>query len=119
MTTLTQSLIALALILLLGLLADPFMLWMPTNLEMLLALLAALLLAAYAGFVLKEQGGDERDLLHRMLAGRAAYLATLGVLTLALLYQGLTHSIDPWIPAALALAILAKLATHLWAGRYR
>jgi hypothetical protein len=116
MNTVAEYLIAFALILLLGLLADPFHLWMPSAIEMILVLAAALLAVVYGGFVLKERAADERDALHRMLAGRAAFLTSTTVLTVALLYQGVTHTIDPWIPAALALTILAKLATRAWAS---
>ena len=117
MNSFTQYLIALALVILLGLLANPFMVWMPSPTEMLVVLVAAILAVVYGGFVLKENGGDERDVLHRMLAGRAAFLASLAVLTIALIYQGAHRAIDPWIPAALALTILAKLVAHAWASR--
>jgi hypothetical protein len=119
MNTAAQYLIAFALVLLLGLLANPFMIWMPNQAEMMVVLVAAILAVVYAGFVLKEEAGDERETLHRMLAGRAAFLTSLGVLTVALLYQGVTHTIDPWIPGALALTLLAKLITRMWANATR
>lgn len=119
MNTFTEYLIAIALIILLGLLANPFMLWMPTPTQMVVVLVAAILAVVYGGFVLKEQAGDERETLHRMLAGRAAFLTSMSVLTLALIYQGVTHAVDPWIPATLALVIIAKLFARAWANRYR
>ncbi|MDE2079042.1 MAG: hypothetical protein KGI73_01505 [Patescibacteria group bacterium] len=119
MNTFAEYLIALALVILLGLLSNPFMLWMPTPTQMVVVLVAAILAVVYGGFVLKEQTGDERETLHRMLAGRAAFLTAMATLTLALIYQGLTHAIDPWIPLALALTILAKLAARAWANHYR
>lgn len=117
MMAFSQYLIAAALVILLGLLANPYMLWMPSPVEMLVVLVAALLAVVYAGFVWNEAQGDEREVLHRMLAGRAAFLTSVAVLTAALLYQGVTHTIDPWIPAALALTILAKLIARAWANR--
>ncbi len=119
MNFLTEYLVAAALVILLGLIANPSMLWMPTPTQMLVVLVAAILAVVYSGFVLKEGGGDERDVLHRMLAGRAAFLTALGVLTIALIYQAANHAIDPWIPAALALTILAKLIAHGWASRHQ
>lgn len=119
MTTIGQYLIAIALVVLLALLANPFMLWMPGSTEMALVLVATILAVVYAGFVLMEQGGDERETLHRMIAGRAAFLTSVAVLTTALLYQGLTHTIDLWIPAALGLTILAKIVARIWAGSHR
>lgn len=117
MNTFTESLVAIALVILLGLLANPFMVWMPTQTEMILVLVAAILAVVYSGFVLKETGGDEREILHRMLAGRAAFLTSIAVLTVALIYQAVTHTVDLWIPAALALTILAKLIARAWASR--
>jgi hypothetical protein len=110
-----EYIIAAILIVLLVLLGNPFMFWMPSVMAMTLLLIATLFALIYAGFVLQENGGDERDLLHRMLAGRAAYLTGIGTLTLALLVQGLSHHIDPWIPGALALMILAKIVARTWA----
>ena len=112
-----QYLITLALVVLLVLLGNPFMFWMPSMLATTLLLAAALLAVVYAGFILKENGGDERDVLHRMLASRAAYLTGVGILTLALLVQGLMYHIDPWIPLALALMVTAKVVARAWANK--
>ena len=113
----SSVLIAVALVILLALLTDPFMVWMPTPTQMIVVLVAAILSVVYSGFVLKEQAGDERDTLHRMLAGRAAFLTSVGVLTVALIVQAFEHAIDPWVPAALALTIIAKLLARAWASR--
>ena len=43
MSTFAEYLIAVALVILLGLLADPFMLWMPTPTQMVIVLVAAIL----------------------------------------------------------------------------
>jgi Na+/H+ antiporter NhaD/arsenite permease-like protein len=91
---------------------DPFMYWMPTMIEMMVLTVVAALLAVMAGFVIAENGGDEREVLHRMHAGRSAFLAGITVLTFALLYQGFTHSIDPWVPLALFAMVFAKLITR-------
>ena len=119
MNTFAEYLIAVALVALLGLLTNPFMVWMPTPTQMVVVFVAAILAVVYGGFVLKEQAGDERETLHRMLAGRAAFLASVTVLTIALLEQGIRHSIDLWIPAALAVTILAKLIARAWANKAR
>ena len=114
-----EYVVAFVLIVLLVLIGNPFMFWMPSLLTMAVLLAATLFAVIYAGFVLRERGGDERDLLHRMLAGRAAYLTGIGALTLALLFEGLAHQIDPWIPATLALMVIAKIAARIWAGKAR
>ncbi len=93
-------------------LVDPFMYWMPDMAQMAALTVAAALLAVFAGFILAEKAGDERETQHRMRAGRAAFLAGITCLTFALLYQGFTHSLDPWIPLTLCAMLLAKLATR-------
>ena len=119
MITFANYLVAVALVILLGLLANPYMLWMPSPAQMMIVLVAAILAVVYGGFVLKEAAGDERETLHRMLAGRAAFITALTMLTVALVVQGVTHSIDPWIPATLAFTIIAKLVARAWANRHQ
>jgi len=111
--------VAVVLVVLLALLTDPFMLWMPPAAAMATLLGAAALACAWAGFVLYERATDERDMTNRMYAGRAAYLAGIGVLTLALVVQGLAHAIDPWVPLALGVMVVVKLGTRVYTERYK
>lgn len=106
------------LLVLLGALTDPFMYWMPSMPEMLALTLACVSLLAWIGLVAREQALDERDAEHRMFAGRVAYLGGIGVLTGALLVQGLAHAIDPWIPSALVVMILSKVAARRYADTF-
>jgi hypothetical protein len=116
---LMQAGIALATLAFLALLTDPFMLFMPPMLGMAVLLAATVLLVAFAGLVLNERAADEREDAHRQTAGRAAYLSGIATLTLALFVQGLSHHIDPWIAAALAAMVVAKLAARWYAGKYK
>lgn len=99
-------------------LVDPFMYWMPSVVQMGALTFAAVLLVAWVAFVLREASGDEREVQLRAHAGRAAYLSGVGVLTVALLVQGLQHTIDPWIPLTLIVMIVAKLGARLYGDRY-
>jgi hypothetical protein len=110
---------AVVLVVLLVLLCDPFMVWMPAGVRMLALLGAAALAFVWAGFVLYEHAQDERELLHKMHAGRVAYLSGIALLTLALVVQGLGHAIDPWIAAALAVMVISKLAARLYSEHYQ
>ncbi|MEK7086457.1 MAG: hypothetical protein AAB709_01750 [Patescibacteria group bacterium] len=110
---------ASVLVILLLLLSDPFMLWMPAKAQMVVLLCAAVLVAVWSGFVMYENSGDERELVHKMHAGRIAYLSGIAVLTLALIFQGFAHAIDPWVSFALGVMVVSKLATRLYADRYR
>ena len=82
-----------------------------------LLLVAAALVAVYAGLILAERGGDERDAAHRSIAGRVGYLVGIFTLAAALLVQGLSHAIDPWIASALSAMIVAKVAARAFASR--
>ena len=104
---------------LLTLLSDPFMLWMPAEAQMVALLAAAVLVAVWAGFVMYEKADDEREALHTMHAGRVAYLSGIAVLTLALVFEGFAHAIDPWISLALGVMVVSKLGARLYSERYR
>jgi len=114
-----HTFVALAALGCLLLLTDPFMYWMPEAAQMLVLLGVTVLLAVWVGFVANERAADEREAEHRMFAGRVAYLSCIAVLAVALLVQGLTHAIDPWIAAALAVMIVSKLAAHYYSSWYR
>ncbi len=113
-----QNILVAVLVLLLAALTDPFMYWMPSMPQMLALTLACTGLAAWIGLAAREGAVDERDAEHRMFAGRAAYLGGVGVLTIALLLQGLSHTIDPWIPMALAFMVVLKIAARWYADRF-
>lgn len=104
---------------LLTLLSDPFMLWMPAEAQMAALLGAAVLACVWAGFVMYERSHDEREALHKMHAGRIAYLSGIAVLTVALIVQGFNHAIDPWISAALGAMVVSKLMARFYTERYR
>ena len=111
--------IAVVLVGLLTLLSDPFMLWMPAPAQMAALLGVATLACIWAGFVMYERISDERDAIHRMIAGRTAYLSGIAVLTVALVAQGFAHDIDPWISIALGVMVVVKLASRFYSDKYR
>jgi hypothetical protein len=113
-----QVVIALVLVVLLLALADLIPFWMPDMAEMLVLLGASTLLLVWAGFVMYEKSGDERELTHRMNAGRVAYLSGIGTLTVALIVQGLAHAIDPWIAVTLGVMVVSKLGARIFADKY-
>ncbi len=93
-------------------LADLIPFWMPMMGEMTALLVVVVLLLVWSGFVMQEVAHDEREVLLKMRSGRVAYLSGLGVLMVALIVQGLSHAIDPWIAVALAVMVVAKLVTR-------
>ncbi len=109
-----QFILAGVLVVLLFLLSDPVMLWMPPEAVSIVLLALAVLMTLWAGFVMKETRGDEREVYHRMNAGRIAYLAGLAVLMIALVVQGLGGAVDIWIAITLAVMVLSKLGARLY-----
>jgi hypothetical protein len=110
-----EQFVAIILIILLVLIGNPFMFWMPSMVFFTVLVVITALVFVWAGFVLTEKAHDEREESHRTHAGRSAYLAAALMLTVALIYQGFTHHIDIWIPATLVVMILAKLFTRWYA----
>ena len=66
------------------LLLNPMDFWMPSMAHMTVLAVGAAAFGAFAIFVLRERAEDERDEVHRALAGRAAFLAGSGVLILGI-----------------------------------
>lgn len=113
-TTVTVFLIALAILLL-----NPFHFWMPDMMVSVMLAVTLALFGIFASFVLRENPVDERDDQHRTLAGRNAFLAGSGVLTLAIVIQGYTHTVDPWLVVALVAMVIVKILTRTWSDRNR
>jgi hypothetical protein len=111
--------LALVFLALLVLLSDPFMLWMPAEAQMAVLLGATVLACVWVGFVMFEKTDDEREAIHRMHAGRIAYLSGVAVLTVGLLFQGLAHSIDPWLTLALGAMVSMKLVSRIYSQHYQ
>lgn len=117
---LLHTLLAVALSVLLLLLTDPFMLWMPSMFAMTVLVIAIIGLGIWTGFVMKEQARDEREAIHRMHSGRVAYLAGFFVLTAALLVQGfVAHHVDPWIAGTLWVMVISKLIARWYFEKYQ
>lgn len=98
-------------------LADLVPFWMPMMGEMIALLVVTVLLLVWAGLVVSESADDEREVYIKSQSGRVAYVAGLFVLVVALVVQGMAHTIDPWIPVALAVMVSAKLLARLYLDR--
>ncbi len=105
----SSVLIALAVLLL-----NPFHFWMPDMFVM--AILASLFVVfvLFSIFVLQEKAQDEREVVHRMLSGRAAFLAGAAVLTLGIIVQAFSHRVDAWLVGTLVIMVVSKVATRIY-----
>jgi cobalamin synthase len=114
-----ETIIALALIVLLIVIMNPLHLWMPTMLQMLVLVGILAAFSIFAVFVLRERAADEREGLHRMLAGHAAFLTGAAVLTVAIIIEELHGALDVWLVIALVIMILAKIGAALYSDKNR
>lgn len=115
---LQEFLISGILIVLLILFLNPFDFWMPTTLLMMMMLGLVVVFALFASFVWKENHRDEREGLHKMMAGRIAFLVGTALLVLGIIIQSLKHDLDPWLVFTLGGMIVAKV-TGLIYGRIK
>ena len=106
------------LLVLLVLFLNPFDFWMPTTLLMMMVLGLVVVFALFASFVWRENHRDEREGLHKMMAGRIAYLTGTALLTLAIIVQSFKHELDPWLVFILAGMIVAKIISLIY-GRIK
>jgi hypothetical protein len=114
---LKETLVTLILIVIAVLLLNPFSFWMPDILVLCMLAIALALFGIFASFILREKSIDEREELHKSLAGRNAFLVGSGILMLGIVFQGYNHTVDPWLVIALIAMIIAKFLTRIWSDK--
>lgn len=114
---LKETIVTVALIVIAILLLNPFHFWMPDMMVMCMLAITLGLFGIFASFILREKSVDEREDQHRTLAGRNAFLAGSGVLTIGIVIQGYTHTVDPWLVIALIVMIVVKIGTRMWSDK--
>ena len=107
---LQETIVSLIIIALLVLLLNPFSFWMPNALLIVMVLALLVSFAIFVSFIWRENTQDEREEIHRSLAGRIAFLTGSGVLVLAIIVQCFQHNLDIWLVITLVSMILAKIA---------
>ncbi len=105
-----ESLVGLGLLVLLFIIFNPWNLFMPGYLVLGFLIAAIVLYIAFATFLWREGRGDEREQFHRLFADRIAYLIGSALLLVAIVVEELAHALDPWLIAALAVMVIAKIA---------
>ena len=98
---------------------NPFHFWMPMQLHILMLGATIAAFGVVAGFVIRERAGDERDVMHRMYAGRVVFLAGTAVLVVGIVVQSFAYEVDPWLVGALAVMVVAKMLARAYEDRYR
>lgn len=110
--------VSVILIILLVLFLNPFDFWMPNALLMMMVLGFVVVFALFASFVWRENHRDEREGLHKMMAGRVAFLFGAALLVLGIVVQSFNHALDPWLVFILGGMIVAKVMALMY-GRIK
>ena len=106
---LQEIIVSVVLIVLLILFLNPFELWMPPVLLMMMVLGLVIVFSIFASFIWRENSRDERENLHKMMAGRIAFLAGAGSLVIGIIIQSFRHELDFWLVLTLGTMIFAKI----------
>lgn len=111
-----EATLAVLILVLLFFIVNPGTIFMPTMIHITLALVLLICVGLFGVFIFKERVRDEREQLHRLLAGRYAFLVTAAILVSGLIMQTLfTHRVDPWLAFALGGMVIAKIIGRIWA----
>lgn len=116
MKLLHETSLALILGALLVVLLNPFNILMPEQFEMLCLGLIVLFFIVFVWYLLEERVLDEREELHRFIAGRFAYIAGMSVLVLGIIVQAWMDHLNFWLPLAFGGMLLAKLCGKWYAN---
>jgi hypothetical protein len=116
MKSMHQSEIVVSLVLV-GLLLyflRPTQLLMPMSVEVTVILFFVVAFLIFSALVWKESFSDERENLHRLMAGRISFIAGTAVLAFGIIVQSMSHDIDAWLVYTLIVMILAKSASRIY-----
>ncbi|MCF7865271.1 MAG: hypothetical protein K9M11_02090 [Candidatus Pacebacteria bacterium] len=116
-TYVKETLIAIALIVLLVCLANPFDTYMLSMLESFILGGVFIVFSFFASFFWRENAQDEREEIHRSLAGRVAFLVGSIVLLIGIAFEIRSGTLDVWLIAALVSMIVAKIAARMYSER--
>jgi hypothetical protein len=104
-----ELLVGLGLLILLFIIFNPLNMFMPGYAVMGFLVGAIVLYSAFATFLWRENSGDEREVFHRLVADRVAYLVGSAFLLIGIITGELRHALDPWLIVALAVMVIAKI----------
>jgi hypothetical protein len=100
--------VAIAFLALLFVIFNPWNVVMPTYLEVVVLVALMAVFGAFAIFIWRENGGDEREQLHRMFSDRLAFLTGSGILLIGVVVGEWQHQLNQWILFTLAAMVIAK-----------
>lgn len=105
----SEIVISLIMAVFLILLGNPFAMAMSDSMQMIVTFGLTLVFVLFASFVWKEQVADEREVMHRYIASRFAYLTATTLMTVGVIVKSLHHEYDRWLIFTLLFVVLAKV----------
>lgn len=109
-----EVILAVILLAVIFLKADPFHFLMPNEIQMILLCILAAAFALYAGLVFREKPKDERESLHLHMASRAAYMTGTITLTVLIIVQDVLHKMDITLLLVLGVMVITKLVVLVY-----
>ncbi len=106
--------ISIVLLIFLIFLINPTNFWMPEPAQMLLLVGLTISFILFASFIWKEKASDEREVLHRAIASRFAYIVGTTLMVIGVIVQELQHGLDKWLVVSLAGMIFAKIVGFIY-----
>lgn len=111
----TEIILALVLIVLAVVLFNPFNFFMSSMFVMTLIGLLIAAAALFGGVIWREHAGDEREVMHRMHAGRIAFVTGTTLLVIGIAVQSLNHVVDLWLVVTLVSMVVVKIVGRMYA----
>lgn len=93
---------------------NPGHLSMPESMQSMLIVGLIISFLTFSAYLFREKSSDEREAVHVLTAGRISYLVGVGTLILGIIFQALSHEIDPWLVMALCAMIFSKLLSRIY-----
>ena len=105
---------SIVLVVLLACLVNPFNMYMLSMFESFILGLVFVLFALFASLFLREKAEDEREEIHRSLAGRAAFIVGSIAILVGIAVQVQTGKLDTWLVVTLVSMVLAKIIARIY-----
>ena len=97
--------------------SNPFKMSMKEEVYMISLSLFGIFIIASAILLFKFKVKDERDYLNKIIASRISFIITYIFLSVAIIVQGLSHSIDYWIIYIFSIMVFVQLLVLIYLQR--
>lgn len=114
MNKLSESVVAMLLVVVSALFLFKESLVMPMGMSMVLVVIFLIAFLMYVGVIWNEKAGDEREGVHILQAGRNAFLVGVTILMVGIVKESFLGNIDPWLVVGLIGMVVSKVASRIY-----